>query len=117
MVHKPSKSERKLAVRKEAKAKVRGGGFGRGTSRTYREGVEAGRQHLLLKSAQGGDSKAKQVKNELNFLINNYLPSYDTRIEHLMEEWRRSGDPEYDPGIRLRLRQARRKHMEESSPA
>lgn len=113
---KPTKSEMKMALRQEAKRKVPGGSFGAGTNLKYRDAVEAGRKQLLIKSSQGGDSSAKKAKNELNYLLNNYAPRYDTRIEHLIDIWRRSGDPEYDPGIRIRLRQAQKEHMRKANP-
>ena len=58
-----------------------------------------------------------KAKNELTFLLNNYLPKYDSRIEALIDIWRRSGDPSYSPSIRTKLRQARRDHMRKSNPA
>jgi hypothetical protein len=78
--------------------------------------VDQGLRELRQVSAEGGDGKAQRVKNELNYLLNNYLPSYDMRIEQLIDEWRRSGDPSYDPGIRARLRRARQDHMSKSNP-
>lgn len=113
---KMSRSERKLAIREEAKRKVHGPSATVGTNRAYRESVEKGRKNLLVRSQEGGDSKAKRAKSELTYLLNNYLPKYDSRIEQLIDDWRRSGDPSYDPGIRVRLREARREHMKKSSP-
>lgn len=105
------KSERKLQMREEARRKLKGASGAVTGSREYREKVERGRRHLLHKSSEGGDLKAQRAKAELTYLINNYLPTYDMRIETLIDEWRRSGDPSYDPGIRVQLRKARQKHM------
>ena len=105
------KSERKMMIREEAKRKIHGGNSGVTGSREYRERIERGRQQLLRKSSEGGDAKGKRIKGELLYLINNYVPSNDTRIVHLIDEWRRSGDPSYDPGIRLALRKARQEDM------
>ena len=66
--------------------------------------------------AEGGDSQGKKVKAELTYLLNNYTPKHDCRIEALIDEWRRSGDPSYDVGIKMKLRQARREHMSKSHP-
>jgi hypothetical protein len=109
------KSELKLEIREQAKRKVRPTASNVGADRRYREHVEAGRQELNRLSAEGGDPKAKRIRNELTYLLNNYLPSYDIRIEQLIDAWRRTGDPTYDPGIRMKLRQARREHMDRSS--
>lgn len=109
-----SKSERKLQLRDEAKRKIKGASGGVTGSRAYREKVEQGRRQLLMKSAEGGDSRAKQIKAELHYLVNNYVPRYDGRIEALIEEWRGSGDSSYDPEIRVALRKARQKHMQDN---
>lgn len=106
-----SKSEYKLRMREEAKRKVRGGKYDPVSSRTYRENVEQGLKTLRTVSSEGGDPKAMRVRNELNYLLNNYLPQYDMRIEQLIEEWRRSGDPSYDVSVRVRFRSARREYM------
>jgi hypothetical protein len=111
-----SRAERKLAMREEAKRQVGGSKYARSNQKNYGEDVEKGRKELLVKSAEGGDSKAKKVKGELSYLLNNYLPTYDTRIEMLIEEWRRSSDPSYDPGIRIRYRRAKQEHMRDANP-
>lgn len=109
------KSERKLAMREEARAKVRPRSD-KNAVRGYRDEVDKGLNQLRIKSAQGGDGKAKRFKSELNYLLNNYLPKYDARIEQLIDQWRRSGDPEYDPMVRVKYRNARRAHMSKSNP-
>jgi len=111
------KSELKLAYREQARRKVRPSGSSGGLIRGFRGQVEDGRQHLLQVSSEGGDCQAKKVKNELMYLLNNYLPAYDARINSLIDAWRRSGDPAYDPSIRLKHRQARRDHMNRGDPA
>jgi len=113
---KMSKAEQKMAMREEAKRKIKGGGYGRGSKKSYREAVEAGRKQLQVKSSEAGDSLAKKAKNELNYLLNNYLPRYDARIEQLIDIWRRSGDPGYSASIRTKLLKARRDHMQKSNP-
>jgi hypothetical protein len=102
------KSDLKLTMREQARRKVHPPGGNIGTDRKYRESVEGGRKELDRVANEGGDPHAKKVKAELTYLLNNYLPSYDMRIEHLIDEWRRSGDPSYDPSIRTKLRQSRR---------
>jgi len=109
------KSEKKLEMRQQAKRKVNPG-YNPGTNRNYRDSVEQGRKELLIVSSQGGDSKVKKARSELNYLLNNYLPTYDMRIEQLIDEWRTSGDPSYDPGVRVRLRQAKIRHAKGNNP-
>ena len=107
-----SKSEFKRAIREQAKRKVSGATkYDLVSQRDHRTKVEKGLNELRRISSEGGDANAKRVKNELTYLLNNYLPKYDVRIEQLIDAWRRSGDPSYDPGIRTKLRQARREHM------
>lgn len=112
-----SKSEFKRAIRDEAKRKVGTAKYDLTSQRQYREIVEEGHRELMRKSSEGGDSRGKRVRNELTYLLNNYLPQYDMRIEFLIAEWRKSGDPSYDPSIHIRLRQARQEHMSKSNPA
>lgn len=109
------KSERKLQMREEAKRKIKGPSGGVTGSREYRARVEQGRKQLMQKGAEGSDTKTQQIKAELTYLINNYVPSYDMRIEHLIDQWRMSGDPHYDPGVRVELRKARQRHMDRGS--
>lgn len=108
------KSEIKLQMREEAKRKIHGGNTGVTGARDYRERVEKGRQLLMQKAAEGGDSRGKRVKAELTYLLNNYMPSYDAKIQSLIDDWRRSGDPSYDPGIRVQWRRAVQEHMKKS---
>jgi len=105
------RSEKKFAIRDQARQKIHPSMTSAGADRSYREQVESGRQTLNRLASEGGDPKGKRIKQELTYLLNNYLPSYDMRIEQLIDEWRRTGDPSYDPGIRVRLRQARKEHM------
>lgn len=82
-----------------------------------REKIERGRKHLLEKARMGaGEQTQNRIKGELMYLINNYTPSNDARIEMLIDKWRRSGDPSYDPGIRMRFRQAAKKKSQSDNP-
>ena len=101
------KSEFKTRIREEAKRKVKGAAGTTQDHQAYRDRIEAGRRELLTKSAQGGDPKAMRVKNELMYLLNNYAPKYDMRIQQLIELWRTSHDPSYDVGIQIQFRRAR----------
>ncbi len=77
---------------------------------TFREKVEKDRKGVVEKAAPGaGANTQKRVREELNHLLNNYTPSNDNKIEMLIDKWRRSGDPSYDPAIKLRYRNVRRK--------
>jgi hypothetical protein len=109
------KSEYKMQLRKEAKRVVSGARYAGTGHGAYRQDVEAGRKQLLLKSAEGGDRGAQRVKGELLYLMNNYLPIYDARIEQLIDQWRTSGDPAYEPGVKGRFRKVRADHMRKSN--
>jgi len=74
------------------------------------EEIEKGRKQLVERGAAGGgDRTQKRIRDELNYLIDHYNSTNDMKIETLIDKWRRSGDPSYDPAIRLRFRNARRK--------
>lgn len=110
-----SRAEQKLAMREEARRKIHGSGGGTASQRrNHSENVDRGLGQLKTKMAEGGDGKAKSVKSELTYLINNYSPRFDNRIDQLIDIWRRTGDPEYDPSIRSKARQARAKHSRNS---
>ena len=49
------------------------------------------------------------AEDEIEYLLKNYTPSNEHKIETLIDRWRTSGDPQYDPSVKLRLRQARKK--------
>jgi hypothetical protein len=113
---KKSRGDYKQQLRQQARRTVGTQKHDLTSQSQYRTDVDKGLAELRRVSAEGGDGKAQRVKNELNYLLNNYLPSYDMRIEQLIDEWRRSGDPSYDPAIRARLRRARQEHMSRSNP-
>lgn len=106
------KSDYKMRLREEARQQVRPAA--RVGSRAYSDAIARGRKELIQKSSEAGDGRAKRIKAELTFLLNNYDSSNDVRIEALIEEWRRSGDPEYDPEIKARLRRARKDHVRDT---
>ncbi len=110
------KSDFKKQIREEAKRKIKGSQLGVTRSNSYREKVEQGRTQLMRKSSEGGDTNAQKIKNELNYLLNNYTPRYDMRIEQLIDAWRTSHDPSYDPAIKARFRKVRREQMRKSNP-
>jgi len=110
------KSDFKQQLRNESKRVVPGNKYSQTGHRQYCQDVERGRKQLLVSSNEGGDSAAKRIKGELTYLLNNYLPQYDTRIEALIDAWRTSHDPAYDPGIRVRFRQVQREFMRKSNP-
>ena len=110
------KSDFKMRIREEAKRKVRGSTGTVQDHQDYRDRIEAGRRELLAKSAQGGDGKAMRVKGELMYLLNNYTPSYDMRVQQLIDQWRTSHDPSYDPGIQVQFRRARQEYERKANP-
>lgn len=104
------KSDFKMRIREEAKRKVKGAQATTQDHQAYRDRIEAGRRELLTKSSQGGDPKAMRIRNELMYLLNNYTPGYDMRIQQLIDQWRRSHDPSYTPEIHVRFRRARQEY-------
>jgi hypothetical protein len=74
------------------------------------EEIEAGRKQMQERAKAGaGAATHKRIKDEIEYLLKNYTPSNEAKIETLIDKWRRSGDPNYDPSIKIRLRNARRK--------
>jgi len=110
-----SRGEHKMEIREQAKQKVKGGRYDVASALKYQSDVQKGHDQLMRLSKEGGDSKAKQIRAELTYLLNNYLPQHDTRIEQLIDLWRRSGDPQYDPAIRAKLMRCRRDDMKQGS--
>jgi hypothetical protein len=79
--------------------------------------IERGRKEILEKAKAGaGENTFQRIRHELNYLLNNYQPSNEPRIEALIDQWRRSGDPAYDPAVRGRLRAARKKKAASEHP-
>lgn len=78
--------------------------------REHLERIEKGRTELQEKGKPGaGAATSRRIKDEIEYLINNYAPSNEHKIEALIDKWRRSGDPAYDPNIKMKLRSARTK--------
>lgn len=89
---------------------------GRGSSvfnqAKYDEKVARGFKRVQEKHKMGyGENAFGRIKSELNYLINNYTSANDAKIEQLIDKWRRSGDPAYDPSINIRYRSVRKKKM------
>ncbi len=81
-----------------------------GSGGTAEEQIEKGRRRVVEKATPGaGANTQKRFRDELNYLLNNYAPSNDNKIETLIDKWRRSGDPSYDPAIKVRFRNVRKK--------
>ncbi|MBI4558159.1 MAG: hypothetical protein HY706_11305 [Candidatus Hydrogenedentes bacterium] len=114
-MRKMTRSEHKVSIRDQAKSKVRPQGYDPHSQKDFREKVEAGYQQLLTSAAEGGDPKTKRIRGELIYLLNNYLPQYENRIQHLIDLWRRSGDPQYDPAVHVQARQARAEYLRKQS--
>ena len=89
---------------------------GRGSSvfnqAKYDEKVARGLKRVQEKHKMGmGENAFGRIKGELNYLLNNYTSANDAKIEQLIDKWRRSGDPAYDPSINIRYRNARKNKM------
>lgn len=78
--------------------------------RRRQQETEAKRKELREKQKAGaGAAGHRRIKDEIELLLKNYSPANESKIETLIDKWRRSGDPSYDPSINLRLRNARKK--------
>ncbi len=78
--------------------------------RQHQKDVDAKRKQLREKSKAGaGAATQGRLKDEIDLLIRNYTPANEQKIEALIDRWRRSGDPSYDPSVNIRLRNARKK--------
>ena len=74
------------------------------------EKIEKGRKEVIAKQRAGtGDNTHKRIKAEIDYLIKSYTPTNDHKIDALIDKWRRSGDPSYDPMIKVRFRNAKKK--------
>lgn len=74
------------------------------------EKIEKGRKQLREKQRAGvRDVAFGRIKQELDYLLKNYDPKNDAKIDTLIDKWRTSGDPSYDPAIRLKVRNVRKK--------
>lgn len=83
---------------------------GGATHRTRIQDIDTGHKHLKERAKPGaGPATGKRIKDEIEYLLKNYTPSNESKIETLIDKWRTSGDPNYDPGVKIRLRNARRK--------
>ena len=67
------------------------------------------KQQREKEKAGAGAAGHRRIKDEIELLIKSYSPANEQRIEALIDKWRRSGDPSYDPSISLKLRNARKK--------
>ena len=111
-----TRAEHKLEMRGQAKQVVKGGRYDIASTKQYQADVQKGHDQLMRVSKEGGDSKAKMIRAELTYLLNNYVSQNDARIEQLIDLWRRSGDPQYDPAIRAKLMRCRRDDMKQGGP-
>lgn len=74
------------------------------------EKIEKDRKHIVEKQRVGGGVNThRRIKAELDHLLNNYDPANDNKIDTLIDKWRRSGDPAYDPSIKVRFRNVKAK--------
>ncbi len=98
------------AVRALALEQMRNWRLGGTAQRSRVRDINTGHKHLQERAKPGaGAATGKRIKDEIEYLLKNYTPSNEAKIETLIDKWRRSGDPSYDPGIKVRLRNARRK--------
>ena len=87
--------------------KWRGGGA---AHRQNLRNIERGRKEVLEKQKAGaGEATQRRIKAEIEYLIENFTPTNEKKIETLIDKWRRSGDSDYDPAIKLRFRKAKKK--------
>jgi len=106
----PEANQQREALRAHALEQMRNWRLGGAAQRARVKDIETGHKHLQERAKAGaGAATGKRIKDEIEYLLKNYTPSNEAKIETLIDKWRRSGDPSYDPGIRVRLRNARKK--------
>lgn len=71
--------------------------------------LEARRRQIRDREQGTRAGENRRIRQEIEQLLRNYTKSNDSRIEALVNKWRRSGDPSYDPGVMSRLQAARKK--------
>lgn len=77
---------------------------------SQKERIEKGRKQMLEKERAGaGANTFKRMRAEIEYLIANYVPANDARIETLIDQWRTSGDPQYSPEVRIKYLNVRKK--------
>ena len=73
------------------------------------ENIEKERKRLMERQKAGAsDAAHNRIRAELEYLLKNYNPANDGKIATLIDKWRTSGDPSYDPAIKLRFRRVLR---------
>ncbi len=106
----PEALEQRDAVRTLALEQMRNWRLGGAAMRSRVNDINTGHKHLQERAKAGaGAATSKRIKDEIEYLLKNYTPSNEAKIETLIDKWRRSGDPSYDPGVKVRLRNARKK--------
>lgn len=86
------------------------------TLRKWRREAEARqRQHLDDEAKRrhaehaGTDAGTRRIRDEIETLLKHYTKANDYKIQSLVDKWRRSGDPSFDPSITARLQTARKR--------
>lgn len=106
----PEAVSRRDTLRAHALEQMRNWRQGGTAQRARISDINMGHKHLQERAKPGaGAATGKRIKDEIEYLLKNYTPSNEAKIETLIDKWRRSGDPSYDPSVKVRLRNARRK--------
>jgi hypothetical protein len=106
----PEAAAERDALRALALENMRNWRQGGSAQRSRVRDIDQGHKHLKERAKPGaGAATGKRIRDEIEYLLKNYTPSNEAKIETLIDKWRRSGDPGYDPGIKTRLRNARKK--------
>jgi len=106
----PEAAAERDAIRATALEQMRNWRQGGEAQRARIRDIDTGHKQLKERAKAGaGAATAKRIKDEIEYLLKNYTPSNEHKIEALIDKWRTSGDPGYDPTVRIRLRNARRK--------
>lgn len=110
-----STAEFKNRIRDNAKRKL-GGRHSMIGHGKFREDLEKGRKNLIKECSAAGATAASQIRNELEYLLNNYVPGSDSRILTLIDQWKRSHDPSYTPEINVRFRRIKAEYTSRANP-
>jgi hypothetical protein len=106
----PEAAAERDALRTVALENMRNWRQGGTAQRSRVRDINHGHKHLQERAKPGaGAATGKRIRDEIEYLLKNYTPSNEAKIETLIDKWRRSGDPSYDPSVKTRLRTARKK--------
>lgn len=74
-----------------------------------RQQIESDAQRKHRREGHADSAATRRMRDEIELLLRNYTRANDYKIQSLLDKWRRSGDPSFDPSIATRLQMARKR--------